>query len=70
MIFFEAEQGWTPYHYAAENGLFEVCQIILENVLDTNPKSKNGLTPLHLAAQNGHSDICQLILRFLFNRLS
>ena len=38
------------------------CQIIIENVVDKNPKVNSGETPLHQAALNGHLEICQLII--------
>ena len=52
----------TPFHLAAERGDFQVCQEIMENSHDKNPKSINGWTPLHLAAKNGHLLVCQLIV--------
>ena len=39
-----------------------VCQLIMENIEDKNPKDNNGWTPLHYAASNGHLAICQLIM--------
>ena len=47
---------------AAQHGYLAVCQLIIKNVEDKNPRDQNGRTPLHLAAENGHLAICQLIL--------
>ena len=52
----------TPLHYAAQNGLLEVCKLILENVEDKNPVGLDRWTPLDFAAENGHIEICELIL--------
>ena len=32
--------GWTPLHYAAQNGHFDQCKIILDNVKEKIPKIK------------------------------
>ena len=52
----------TPLHLAAENGHFDVCKLILENVVSKNPVAFNGLTPLHSAAKGGHLDIIKLLI--------
>ena len=43
------------------NGHLSICQLIVDNVDDKNPKSNDGLTPLHCAAAYGHLSVCQLI---------
>ena len=53
-------EGFTPLYVAAQNGHYEVCQIILENVINKNPACHNGTTPFYMAAQNGHVDLCKL----------
>ena len=52
----------TPLHYAAQNGHFEVCKLIIENTEVKNPKGYFGWTPLHNAARNGHFEVSKLIL--------
>ena len=55
--------GYTPFHIAAQFGHEEVCKFIIEDAKDKNPKNdKNNVTPLHLAAQNGHLQVCKLIM--------
>ena len=60
------DEGLTPLHLAAENGKFQVCQMILEaGIDDKNPKTSDsigGFTPLHGAAENNHLSVCHLIL--------
>ena len=53
--------GFTPLHLAAQNGHMKICQLIIGNVADKNPKAL-GWTPLHFAAQKGQMEICKLIL--------
>merc|ERR1712079_821915 len=55
--------GVTGLHMAAENGHFDICQLIINNIADKNPADVNGFTPLHLAAQNGHSEIYGLMVQ-------
>ena len=59
----------TPLHYAARNGQWPICQLIIEhnvdnsnNPNDNNPADNHGLTPIHLAAKNGHLTICELFI--------
>ena len=54
--------GITTLHRAAGIGHFTICQMIVKNVEDKNPKTRAGRTPLHYAAEKGHSAICQLIV--------
>ena len=52
----------TPFHYATESGLTNVCRLIIENIDNKNSAAPNGCTPLHLAAKNGHLEIVKLIV--------
>ena len=54
--------GMTPLHMAAFNGHIEICKIILDKIVDKNPKDNSDWTPLHKAAGNGHVEVCKLIL--------
>ena len=56
------ETGVEPLYLAAERGYLPVCQQIMENANDKNPKDWFEVTPLHKAAQNGHLSVCQLIV--------
>ena len=49
------EEYKTPLHYSAMKGHVEVCQLILDHVVDRNPCDKDGRSPLALARQMGLS---------------
>ena len=53
--------GTTPFHEAAENGHFSICQLIINNTKDLKPLDFEGKTPFDLAKENGHKKICKLI---------
>ena len=64
------EKNRTPLHYAASNGHYGMCKLIIESTSDKNPASikYDGETPLHLAASNGHLKICKLIMEHLSDK--
>ena len=51
---------FTPLHLAAQNGQLKMCQLIIGNVADKNPKAL-GWTTLHFDAPKGQIEICKLI---------
>ena len=71
-------EGKTPLHWAANNGHFGLCKLIIEGTGNKNPGTINvylsikyrreypeaaaGSTPLHFAAYNGHLEVCKLIM--------
>ena len=57
------QRGETPLHWAAWNGHFHVCKLILDNTGDKNPEDNIGWTPLHAAAEKGHLAICHMIIK-------
>ena len=52
----------TPFHVAADKGNLEICQFIIKNTSDKNPRNRHGISPLHVVAKNGQLSICQLII--------
>jgi ankyrin repeat protein len=54
--------GWTPLHWAAEQGYTNVAVLLLANKADVNAKAINGFTPLHIAAGGGYKDMVELLL--------
>ena len=57
-------KDYTPLHVAAENGCLEICEFILKNVEDKEPRTTNGRTPLVIAAENRHFNVCILIASY------
>ena len=53
---------WTPLHWAAHDGNFYMCELIISQMSWKNPGDQTGWTPLHSAAQNGHLRVVKLIL--------
>ena len=54
--------GTIPLTYAALNGHFKICKLIIANLSEKNPSNSNGVTALHWAAKNGHLKVCQLLI--------
>ena len=54
-------EKWSLLHIAAERGILQIFQIIIERSDMKNPENKSGFTPLHFAAQNGYLAICHVI---------
>lgn len=53
--------GITPLHIAASKGHLSICELIIANGVDKNPKElRECNTPFHFAALNGHASICRL----------
>ena len=53
---------YSELHYAAHDGLLEICELIMKNIDEKNPKGLGDLTPLHWATEQGHLEVCQLII--------
>ena len=58
----ELRNNRTTFHLAAKRGYLPVCQQIMTNSDDKNPKARDEWTPFHEAAGNGHLPVCQLIV--------
>ncbi|RLU17107.1 hypothetical protein DMN91_011176 [Ooceraea biroi] len=60
----EDSAGYKPLHYAARNGHYDVCELLLDNGADINAVTPAvGATALHRAATQGHSNIVKMLLR-------
>ena len=56
----------SALHLAAQEGHFEVCQYILNNIsVDRNITDFIGRSPIHLAASRGHLQVCKLLIEKL-----
>ena len=58
----------TPFHMAAKHGHFSICELIINNVEDKNPKNVDGETPLHYAVEGGFLEICKLIIEKVIDK--
>ena len=58
----------TPLHFASENGHFEICKLLIENMVHKNPATLDSdlWTPLHFAARFNHLGICRFVLLGLY----
>ncbi len=55
-------EDWTPLHLAAENGRFDIAEILLQFKADTNAQDCYGRIPLHVASVGGHVKVARLLL--------
>jgi ankyrin repeat protein len=55
------EDGITPLHFAAEEGLKDVVELLLSSNADVNAKDNDSNTPLRLAVSNSHADVAELL---------
>ena len=55
------EYGYTPLHWAADNGHLPVVQYLCEQGADKEAMDDIGRTPLHMAAQRGHLPVVQYL---------
>ena len=53
-------EGKTPLHLAAEQGFFEICQLLIDNIDDKHPLAANEMTPKDYAKRYGHYEIVEL----------
>jgi ankyrin repeat protein len=58
----DAEDGMTPLHRAAENGLADVAELLLAGKADVNAVSAHGMTPFLAAVKNHHMEVARLLL--------
>uniref|UniRef100_A0A7N2QZR5 Ankyrin repeat-containing protein n=1 Tax=Quercus lobata TaxID=97700 RepID=A0A7N2QZR5_QUELO len=56
--------GWTPLHYAANFGNFEVVKLFLENnnISLAYERDIQGMSALHISAMKGHCDVMSAII--------
>ncbi|KAK4702441.1 uncharacterized protein P7C70_g3779, partial [Phenoliferia sp. Uapishka_3] len=54
--------GWTPLHFAADDGNFEGTTLLLEAGAALDAKTHDGFTPLVIASKEGHFHVMRLLL--------
>jgi hypothetical protein len=57
-----ADDGWTPLHFAAEHGLWEIAELLIAAGADVNAGNRARRTPFHGAAYGGHKEIVELLI--------
>ena len=45
--------GETPLHWAAKNGHFEICRLIMSNINKKNPRNSYFHTQVYALSRNG-----------------
>lgn len=55
-------EGWTPLHYAASGGGFDVVRWLLDQGVPVDAPAPNRSTPLMMAARYGASESVELLL--------
>ncbi|OHS99370.1 hypothetical protein TRFO_34181 [Tritrichomonas foetus] len=53
--------GWTPLLFAASNGSFEICKMLIQKGADVNCHSSHGFSPLMAARNRGFPEIYSLL---------
>jgi len=53
--------GWTPLHFAAEQGYTDICEILVQNGASINKETINGMTSLHLAQNRQRLDTSEFL---------
>ena len=65
LVFSKDTNGWTPLHFAADEGHKEVVAFLLVNKANINAKNNYEFTPLHLASMHGRMDVAELLLAWI-----
>lgn len=56
-------EGRSPLHYAANNGMNAICEELINSGAEVNAKDMNGSTALHLAALQKESKVVMSLLK-------
>jgi len=54
--------GFTPFHYAAQQGYIGVVKFFVSNGTEVNIKASGGFTPLHVATSNGRVEVAKYLV--------
>lgn len=55
-------QGYTPLHFAAEQGNVALSSYLIQNGANVNAPTQGKFTSLHLAAEYGHTDVANCLI--------
>ena len=58
------KHGWSPLHFAAQEGAPEIASLLIEAGANIEPVDENGNTPLWVAAMHSHhgSEVANILL--------
>ena len=56
------KDGYTPLHWAAQEGFSQICNLLLERDADVNLPDNEGFTPLEVAVTKNQVGIVKKIL--------
>nr|XP_050864778.1 ankyrin repeat domain-containing protein 39-like isoform X1 [Vespula vulgaris] len=60
----EDSAGYTALHYAARNGHYRICEMLLQHGANVNARTRCGqATALHRAATQGHDRVVESLLK-------
>jgi len=54
-------RGWTPLHFAADNGHLDMVRLLVKHGAPTRVKCQGGETPLDLAVTRNHTSVVQFL---------
>ena len=54
--------GWTAFHYFAQNGSYELVKAVADLGVDINLKTNLGKNCLHIAADNSRFNLCRMLI--------
>lgn len=54
--------GWTPMHFAANNGRLAMIEFLVEKGFDINKRTLSGKSPYNLAMESGKKETLKLII--------
>ncbi|TGZ53653.1 uncharacterized protein [Temnothorax longispinosus] len=57
------KEGYTPLHFASEQGNEEAVKLFLNRGADINASTKGNLTPLYIATKTGRKTVVKLLLQ-------
>ncbi|XP_035739588.1 ankyrin repeat domain-containing protein 39-like [Vespa mandarinia] len=61
----EDSAGYTALHYAARNGYYQICEMLLQYGANVNARTRCGqATALHRAATQGHDRVVESLLKY------
>lgn len=56
------QNGWTPLHYSARAGCFDVVQLLTDSGASPKAETNYGSAPIWFAASEGHYDVLHYLM--------